>query len=400
MSSESPDTDKNTGGETVGAPDEAPRPALVDIARHSPYAAASGIAPRSPSGIPPLNTALFLLTMLTTTMAGAYMAGADLTLLHPLASLVGLASGLSFSIPLMLILLCHEMGQYVTARRNRVDATLPYFIPAPFPSLFIIGTFGAFIKMKSLPPSRRVMFDIGAAGPWAGVIVAIPTVIIGLMLSTVTPLSRSMGGFELGNSLLFLGLARAVLHVDPNTVNVNINPVAFAGWLGLFVTTLNLLPVGQLDGGHVVYALFGRHHRIISRLFVLGCVMMVVVPYVLGMDFWGGWLLWAAILLFLGLGHPVTADANTPLDPRRRIAAWATVALFIVTFSPVPISFNTGQPPEQENLYSVMQVAPGGRDGAERYPEKSMGVSPTGALRWHALPAARENGQSKRPGTA
>jgi membrane-associated protease RseP (regulator of RpoE activity) len=404
MSSEIPD--KNNAGEKVGEPGEGVRPSLVDIARRSPYVLAPEKGPASPAGIPPLNTALFLLTLLTTTMAGAYMAGADLTLLHPLASLVGLASGLSFSIPLMLILLCHEMGHYVTARRNRVDATLPYFIPAPFPSFFIIGTFGAFIKMKSLPPSRRVMFDIGAAGPWAGVLVAIPTVIIGLMLSTVTPLNRSMGGLELGNSLLFLGLARVVLHVNPNAVNVNMSPVAFAGWLGLFVTTLNLLPVGQLDGGHVVYALFGRRHRTISRLFVLGCVLMVVVPYIFGMEFWWGWLLWAAILLFLGLGHPVTTDADTPLDPGRRIAAWATVALFVLTFCPVPATFNAGQPPSEENLYQVMQVVPSASGGAERNREETIGLHPGAALLPTVSPfsAKQGNGQdtigSKRPGAA
>jgi membrane-associated protease RseP (regulator of RpoE activity) len=286
--------------------------------------------------IPPLNVALLLLTLLTTTTAGAYMNGEDVSFLHPFLAIAALRSGLSFSIPLMLILFAHEMGHYLTSRYHSVDASLPYFIPAP---PFIIGTFGAFIRMREPARTRRVMFDIGAAGPWAGVMLAIPAVMLGLYLSDVTPLDKSAGGLELGNSLLFLGLSHLVLHIDPSTVNVNLNPIAFAGWLGLFVTTLNLLPVGQLDGGHVIYALFPRHHRAISTLFVISCVLMVLVPLALGYSFWWGWMLWAVLSLALGLGHPSTIDRDTPLNPRRAFAAWATVALFIVTFSPVPLSF-------------------------------------------------------------
>ncbi len=135
--------------------------------------------------------------------------------------------------------------------------------------------------------------------------------------------------------------------------------MAFAGWLGLFITALNLLPVGQLDGGHVTYALFGRWHRTISRLFVLGCILMVAIPFALGTSYWAGWLFWAVLLFALGLGHPVTADADTPLDPMRRFAAWATIALFIVTFCPVPLSFSSPTEPQPEDkTYDVMHVAP------------------------------------------
>jgi membrane-associated protease RseP (regulator of RpoE activity) len=292
---------------------------------------------------PTANVVLFALTLLTTTMAGAYMAGVD----HPLLRPAGLLAGLSFSLPLMAILLCHELGHYITARRNKVRVSLPYFIPAPLPSVFFIGTFGAFIRMKSPPRSRRVMFDVGAAGPWAGMVLAVPAVIIGLHYSQILPLDQSAGGFELGNSLLFLGLARWILGVNPNAVTINLHPIAFAGWIGLFVTTLNLLPVGQLDGGHVVYALFGRRHRAISRLFVAGCVLMVVVPWLLGWSFWTGWLLWVVLLIFLGLGHPAALDTETPLDKRRRVAAWLTIGLFVITFSPVPISF--APPADQPN---------------------------------------------------
>jgi len=339
--------------------DKGSSPVLTEIARYqSPPAAAptGALAMEGAGGIPTLNVTLFFLTLLTTTMAGAYTAGASLALdpsaEHPLLELArNLSMGLSFSIPLMAILLCHEMGHYLTARRNRVSASLPYFIPAPYPSLFIIGTFGAFIRIKSRPASRRQIFDIGAAGPWAGAMVAVPLVIIGLKLSDIAPLDKSGGGLELGNSLLFLGLARWVLGVDPNSVSVNLHPIAFAGWLGLFVTALNLLPVGQLDGGHVIYALFGgRLHRWISRVFVIGGAMTVLASITMHLSFWGGWLLWAGLLVALGLGHPSTTDSTTPLSPPRRVAAWLTIALFIATFSPVPISFSPPPPetPEQK----------------------------------------------------
>lgn len=342
-------------------------PLLTDIPRYVPpaeeYALATTAEAESASRvrIPKLNLALFLLTLLTTTMAGAFMAGVK----HPLLEPSGLLQGLSFSIPLMAILLVHELGHYITSLRNKVNATLPYFIPAPFPSVFIIGTFGAFIRMKSPPRSRRVMFDIGAAGPWAGAVLAVIAVVVGLHYSTVLPLSQSSGGLNLGNSLLFMGLAKWVLGVNPNAVTIDLNPIAFAGWIGLFVTTLNLLPVGQLDGGHVIYALFGRRHRYISRAFILACVLMVAVPalhnYFMASQwsFWLGWLVWAALLLLLGLGHPSTVDANTPLDRPRRIAAWATIALFIVTFSPVPISLSPPTPsvPQGRTLSVVFHPA-------------------------------------------
>jgi membrane-associated protease RseP (regulator of RpoE activity) len=326
---------------------------LTNIPR---YAAAMEPADRAlePPRIPPLNIALFLLTLLTTTTAGAYMNGEMVSFAHPFLAVAALRSGLSFSIPLMMILLAHEMGHYLTSRYHGVDASLPYFVPAP-PSFFIIGTFGAFIRMRAPARTRRVMFDIGAAGPWAGVMLAIPAVIIGLYLSDVTPLDKSAGGLELGNSLLFLGLSHLVLGVDPSTVNVNLNPIAFAGWLGLFVTTLNLLPVGQLDGGHVIYALFPRRHRTISTLSVVSCVLLVVVPLALGRDPWWGWALWAVLLIALGLGHPSTVDRDTPLNPRRALAAWLTVALFIVTFSPVPLAFVPPEAPLQPQQDSHSQ---------------------------------------------
>ena len=314
--------------------------------------------PRPPIILPWRNVALFLLTLLTTTMAGADSAGAPVALWVP-ASLPNLVAGLSFSIPLMSILFAHEMGHFLTARRYGVDSSLPYFIPAPLPSIFFIGTFGAFIRMRRPPRTRREMFDIGAAGPWAGFVVAVIATAIGLARSEVTPLDTSQGGLFLGNSMLFWGVARIVLGVDPNSVNVNVHPIALAGWIGLLVTAINLLPVGQLDGGHVVYSLLGgRWHRIVSRAAWIGCGLMVLVPYLLHLAFWGGWLLWFVLLIGLGLGHPATTDTDMPLRGSRRIGALATIALFIVTFIPVPVSLvqPTAPPPVHEGqTYSVLQ---------------------------------------------
>jgi membrane-associated protease RseP (regulator of RpoE activity) len=336
-------------------------PVLTDIPRFEHQlepAYAYERQPRPPLRLSPLNIALFLLTLLTTTMAGADSAGTPVLLGVP-ASLPNLVTGLPFSVPLMLILFAHEMGHYLTSRRYGVDASLPYFIPAPFPSLFFVGTFGAFIRMRRPPRTRREMFDIGAAGPWAGFVVAVIATAIGLTRSQVTPLDTSQGGLFLGNSMLFWGVSRVVLGVDPNSVNVNVHAIALAGWIGLLVTAINLLPVGQLDGGHVVYSLLGgRWHRIVSRAAWIGCGLMVLIPYLLHLAFWGGWLLWFVLLIGLGLGHPATTDTDMPLRGSRKIGAWATIVLFVVTFIPVPVSLvqPSAPPPAHEGqTYDVLQ---------------------------------------------
>ncbi len=357
--------------EDSGVPRENPQ-IVTEIPRFDGFAEpfrASAHPVSAPLRIPRLNRILFVLTLLTTTMAGAESAGAVISFSHPLDALGGLAQGLSFSLPLMSILLAHEMGHFLTSRRYGVDTSWPYFIPAILPSPVSIGTFGAFIRMRSLPKSRRAMFDIGAAGPWAGFVVAVAAIVIGLKLSDVTPLDTSSGGIELGNSIVFWSLARVVLGVDPDSVNITLHPTAFAGWIGLLVTTLNLLPVGQLDGGHVVYSLFGsRWHRRISRSVWIGCLFMVLVPKLLALlpgapqlDYWPGWIIWFLLILVLGLGHPVTQDAETPLLGKRRLAAWATVLLFIVTFAPIPISYVPPKelpPPSEGPTYSVIYHAP------------------------------------------
>lgn len=275
---------------------------------------------------PFIHIALFAATFLTTATASAFNQGIDF-----LSEPSRIVEGFPFAITVMTILLCHECGHYFLARSHRVDATLPYFIPAP--PIFLLGTFGAFIRMRGRPPDRRALFDIGAAGPWAGFVVAVPAVIVGLQLSDVRPLQPSEGGLILGDSLLFGALVRIVLGVDPVETTILLHPIALAGWFGLLVTCLNLLPVGQLDGGHVAYAVFGRHHTWISR----GVLAFLIV---MGLGGWPGWLVWAFLLVVLGLHHPPTWDPVTPLDRRRVIAAGLTLLVFILTFMPEPLSIS------------------------------------------------------------
>jgi membrane-associated protease RseP (regulator of RpoE activity) len=281
------------------------------------------VATRRAKRVPLIHIVLFVATFITTAMNGALQVGAN-----PFADPTSIRAGFPFAVTLLSILLFHELGHYTLSLVHGVRATLPYFIPAP---PVLIGTFGAFIRMKSPPPSRRALFDVGAAGPWAGLLVAVPAVLIGLRLSEVRLLPLDEGGLILGDSILFSFLTRLALGTTPADATIVLHPIALAGWFGLFVTVLNLLPVGQLDGGHVAYAMFGRGHRWISRLFLVAIA-------ILGFVGWPGWFVWVLLPVVIGVDHPPTRDSLTPLDGRRRLAAWLTVAAFIVTFMPEPIS--------------------------------------------------------------
>jgi membrane-associated protease RseP (regulator of RpoE activity) len=268
-----------------------------------------------------LNILLFFLTLLTTILAGALQEG-----VNPFTDPGLIYRGIPFSFSLMGILLAHECGHYLAARKHGLNVTLPYFIPAPP----IIGTFGAFIKMRSPVRDRRMLMDVGAAGPLVGVAVAIPLLIAGLRLSEVR-LIQGEGGMNLGSSLLLSLLTQIVVGPLPEGYDIVIHPVGFAGWIGLLVTALNLLPVGQLDGGHVGYALFGEWQNRISKIVYGGLILLGVLG-------WQGWLVWAVLLWFLGIRHPVPTDWWVPLDRKRKIIGWVTVGVFILTFIPVPFS--------------------------------------------------------------
>ncbi len=268
--------------------------------------------------------------LLAATLLSATLAGVDVEPHELVANPALFLRGLPFAAALVTILLVHELGHYLTCLRYRVSASLPYFLPAPL--LSPVGTFGAFIRIRSRFPDRRALFDIGASGPWAGFVVALAATVIGLTHSTVLATPQEWHGFACGDSLLTAFLTRIVLHVDSAAV-VLLHPVAFAGWFGLFVTSLNLLPVGQLDGGHVLYATLGRPTPRIAALLIAFLVW-------LGVRGFPGWLLWAAIItVLLSLGHPPTDDDRRPLDPARRLAALATLVVFVLTFVPEPFKF-------------------------------------------------------------
>jgi len=270
-----------------------------------------------------LHLGLLLATVVTTVIAGALQQG-----VNPLETPALFYQGIPFSFTLLLILGAHEMGHYLVSRRHHLDVTLPYFIPAP-PIPFIIGTFGAFIRIRSPIRDKRALLDVGCSGPLIGVLVAIPVILIGLKLSTVTVMGRGEETLILGEPLLFKLLSWLALGPMTPEENVILHPVAFAGWIGLLVTALNLLPVGQLDGGHVAYALFPEYHRSIS----LGMLGLLVVC---GVIFWHGWLLWAVLLVFLGWRHPPPYQFWVPLDRRRRVLGLITIVVFGLTFSPAP----------------------------------------------------------------
>jgi membrane-associated protease RseP (regulator of RpoE activity) len=252
--------------------------------------------------------------------------------LHILLFVLTLAStyfvaGFWFAFSLMSILLCHEMGHFWVSRYYGVEATLPFFIPFP---LSPFGTFGAVIRMRGFIPNRRALFDIGAAGPIAGLVLTFPAIYVGLKLSSMVPLNAFQGhGMILGDSLLFKGLEYLALGPVPEGYDVALHPVAYAGWVGLFVTALNLLPIGQLDGGHILYALFGPKSRKIYRAAILLFAVYAVL-------YNPEWVLLVVLLFFFGLKHPPPLDDITPLDTGRRLVGIIMIVIFFLSFMPSP----------------------------------------------------------------
>jgi membrane-associated protease RseP (regulator of RpoE activity) len=250
-----------------------------------------------------------------------------------------LTNGPAYAAAVMVILLCHEFGHYSMCRRYGVRSTLPFFIPffpvpLPFKELPVLaspfGTLGALILMRQRIASRKAIFDIGIAGPLAGLVPSIIALIYGLAHSTLTPsLPHALGQMNLGDSLLLLGLQAVVTAPPPPGTELMLHPVGYAGWAGLFLTSLNLLPAGQLDGGHIVYGLFGRRARLVTWV-VLGLVLVLAL-------FHHEWVVLAALLfLFARRGHPPSHDEDVPLDRRRRALGIFAMVVFILTFTPVP----------------------------------------------------------------
>ena len=279
---------------------------------------------------------LFVLTLLSTTQAGGLhyvsftTAFSDRIPQMPIFSL--LLHGLWYSVSILAILGCHELGHYYACRYYRVDSSRPYFLPVPF---LLTGTLGAFIRIRAPIPGKRALFDIGIAGPIAGFLVAVPVLLIGMHLSDVVKLPTSFRGevFELGEPLLFKAAEWLTFGSIPDGYSVNMHPMAFAAWFGMLATALNLFPIGQLDGGHISYAVLGRRSTVVT---------MVMVPCLIGLSFVSSsWVVWTVLtvgmLLLFGPRHPRVTDEEVPLDRSRLWLAAFAVLMFVLCFTPAPI---------------------------------------------------------------
>ena len=301
-----------------------------------------------------VNVALFVLTVLSVFATRSGVLGPNPPNFSNLGEVLrALRSGWTFAVPLLAILVVHEFGHYIAARIHRVDASLPYFLPLPVLSLF--GTMGAIIAMRGRIRSRNALLDIGASGPLAGLVVAIPVLAVGLSLSPVIP-APAGPHYQEGQSLLYLAMKRIVLGPIPDGYDVDLHPTAFAGWAGLLLTMLNLLPWGQLDGGHVAYALFGARQDRFARLFRAALLPLFIynaisllIPVALGKSTQSYlqasldsifWLLWYVLLGVVGrfsggARHPPTEPGE--LSPARRVVAAITLVLFVLLFMPTPL---------------------------------------------------------------
>ena len=278
--------------------------------------------------IPRVHWILFLLTIFTTLLSGAIMEGARV-FSNPLE----IIKGIPFSFTLLFILGTHEFGHYYYARKHKVDATLPYFIPAP-PFLFLIGTFGAFIKIKSPIYRKDALLQIGAAGPIAGFAIALPALVVGLLLSEVIEKNDIQGALILGDSILMKILTWITHPGLSKAQDIMLHPVAFAGWIGLLVTMLNLLPIGQLDGGHIAYAMLGEKQIIIGKL-----AFILLIP----LSFLSiNWFIWAILLLILmrSVKHPPIQDTHVPLSYKDKQIGYACLIIFLLCFIPAPFKIS------------------------------------------------------------
>jgi len=276
---------------------------------------------------------LFLATSVTTILAGAFQEGVDFQ-----QNPADVVKGIPFAFTLMAILFTHEMGHYITSKRYGVDVSGPFFIPCFLPGLItppfgLIGTFGALIKIKSPIFKKTALLDIGAAGPIAGFVVSIAAVAVGLYSSQIVAVSPGGALLHLGDPLIFTMIAGLMGKIPPEGHDIALSPVAFAGWIGFFVTSLNLLPLGQFDGGHIIYSLIGKKAHYVSR----GMVLILLFSGITG---WSGWIFWAILGLLFGVRHPPIVDEETPLDLKHWVVAMVSILIFIITFMPTP--FMTG----------------------------------------------------------
>jgi membrane-associated protease RseP (regulator of RpoE activity) len=286
------------------------------------------------SSRPGLNIVLFLLTLLSTLAAGSMVAGSfPWVTFDPVVEPARLLDGLPFALTLLAILGTHEFGHYFTARAHGAAVSLPYFIPAP-PPIFLFGTLGAVIRMRSPARDRNSLFDIAAAGPLAGLVVALPALWMGLSWSRVGAVPAS-GAMAFGDSLLMRLMTWLMFGRIPDGMDVFVHPVALAGWVGLFVTALNLFPVGQLDGGRIAYALFGPQHRKVSLATFVALIALGMVSGSMN------WIVFAGLVaLLVGFNHGPPLDDVTPLSPGRYAMGVGCLLLLVLLIPPVPFSLS------------------------------------------------------------
>ncbi len=280
-----------------------------------------------------LNVLLFAATCVSTLLAGAFFSGSPTFDALRASSSTWILAGIPFAVTLLAILGVHEFGHYFTARAYHASVSLPYFIPAP-PPLFLFGTLGAVIRMRSPARDRNSLFDIAVAGPLAGLLIAVPAVLLGLEWSSVRAIPPA-GHVVFGDSLLMRLLVHLRFGAIPDGMMVYTHPVADAAWAGFLVTALNLFPVGQLDGGRIAYALFGRRHRLVGMLTVAAILVLGAATGALN------WFVWAVLIVFLiGFRHQPPLDDITPLSTRRRVVGFLCLLLLVVLIPPVPIQLD------------------------------------------------------------
>lgn len=267
-----------------------------------------------------LHLLLFFATVLTTLLAGSFYVGGN-----PFSNFKDIFLGVPFSFSLLLILGSHELGHYFTCKKYGVEASLPYFIPAPF---FPVGTFGAVIKMSGIVPNKKALIRVGIAGPLVGFLIAIPITLIGLFYSETVSISKIEGGLGLGSSIIFTLLTWIAKGGLPEGKDILLHPAAFAGWFGFFVTALNLIPLGQLDGGHIAYAVLGKYRKYIT-------IATLILLFTMGI-MWFGWIIWALFIVILGLRHPPVSDEITLPDRADICLGILALLIFILTFVPAP----------------------------------------------------------------
>jgi membrane-associated protease RseP (regulator of RpoE activity) len=323
-----PRMDNSPGQQSTSADDSIPT-VHVEIVAAAPWEE-SAYRPAPPAAVHHrrrrLPALLFAATCLSTLWVGTQLGG------DGVGTLAAFMAGLRYAVPLMTILFCHEMGHYLQARRHGVPASLPYFIPVP---LEPIGTFGAVIGMAPRIGGRRALFDIGISGPLAGLAPTLLFCVWGLHLSRAVPAFGHPRGWVIGSPLLFQYLTHLRFGALPGPFFVNLDPMAYAGWVGLLITSLNLIPIGQLDGGHVSYALWREKAHRVATLLLFAALFLVILHW----RTLGNWTLMLILLFFLGPLHPPTADDAEPLGPVRTALGWLTLAFVIIGFTPTPFSY-------------------------------------------------------------